>query len=116
MSHITTENHLVTLINVFTVEPKDQSTLVDLLGQATDEVMKDLPGFISANIHRSNDGTRVVNYAQWRSRADFEAMMQNPAAQEHMRDVTKIARVDPHIYRVTEVVEVAETAGRATFQ
>jgi hypothetical protein len=24
-----------------------------------------VPGFISANLHTSLDGTRVINYAQW---------------------------------------------------
>jgi hypothetical protein len=26
-----------------------------------------MPEFVSANIHKSVDGTRVANYAQWRS-------------------------------------------------
>lgn len=29
------------------------------------------PGFTSANLHISLDKTRVVNYAQWRSKEDF---------------------------------------------
>ena len=105
MSDITTNNQLLTVINVFTVAPANQARLVGLLVQATAEVMKNLPGFISANIHQSDDGTRVVNYAQWRSRADFESMMKNPSAQKHMRGVTDIAKVDPHWYRVSEVIE-----------
>ena len=37
--------------------------------------MQHLPGFISASIHRSLDGTKVINYAQWRSQADFAAYL-----------------------------------------
>jgi heme-degrading monooxygenase HmoA len=40
--------------------------------------MKNMPGFISASIHKSFDGKKVVNYAQWKSRADFEAMTKHP--------------------------------------
>jgi len=65
---------VLTLVNVFSVRPENQQKLVDMLVEATDKTMKKLPGFLSASIHRSLDGTRVVNYAQWRSKEDFEAM------------------------------------------
>src|SRR5215208_1353637 len=69
MVTITKDNDVVTLINVFTVAPEDQQRLVDILIDATQKVMRKQPGFVSANIHRSLDGTRVTNYAQWRIRS-----------------------------------------------
>jgi Antibiotic biosynthesis monooxygenase len=63
-STIRADAEVVTLINVFTVDPDDQQRLVELWQRATDEVMRHLPGFVSANVHRSLDGTKVVNYAQ----------------------------------------------------
>jgi hypothetical protein len=42
----------------------------------------------------------VVNYAQWRSQADFEAMLQNREAQAHMGRAAELARVEPHLYAV----------------
>ena len=83
MTAIDKNNKLVTLINIFTVEPAKQQQLVDLLIQATETSMRHLPGFISANIHRSLDGTKVANYAQWRSVEDFQVMQKNPAAKPH---------------------------------
>lgn len=65
---IAIDQDVATLINVFTVTRMTQQPLVDLLTEATEQVMRHRPGFISANIHASLDGTRVVNYAQWRSR------------------------------------------------
>ncbi|MFD9702394.1 antibiotic biosynthesis monooxygenase [Lentzea sp. NPDC059081] len=59
----------VTQINVFTVEPGRQQPLLDYLAQAA-EVAAEVPGWISASLHRSLDGTRVVNYAQ---SADLDA-------------------------------------------
>src|SRR4026208_1981484 len=73
-------NKVLTLINVFSVEPEKQDQLVALLSVATDQTMQHLPGFISASIHRSIDGKKVVNYAQWESMAAFEAMRKNPEA------------------------------------
>ena len=99
---------VLTLVNVFSVRPENQQKLVDMLVEATDKTMKKLPGFLSASIHRSLDGTRVVNYAQWRSKTDFDAMRQNPAAQPHMAAVAAIATFDPILCEVSESVSTAE--------
>ncbi len=104
MTTITQHSTCATLINVFTVEPERASEFVELLSVATDEVMQYLPGFISANIHRSSDGTRVVNYAQWESPEAFQAMVKNPAAREHMDKAAALATsFDPHLYTVESV-------------
>ena len=109
MTEIRTGRNLVTLINVFTVEPAQQQRLVDVLVEATHAVMNGLPGFISANIHRSIDGTRVVNYAQWRSREDFERMLQQPDAIPDMREAGRLASFEPNLYEVVYVDEAADT-------
>ena len=75
----------VTLVNVFTVEPDRQGALVRARHRHRRH-HRHLPGFVSASIHRSLDGTRVTNYAQWRSIADFEAMLGAPAAQPHLAE------------------------------
>ena len=107
MVTISRDNDVVTLINVFTVAPEDQQRLVDVLVDATQSVMRKQPGFISANIHRSLDGTRVTNYAQWRSREAFEAMLGDREAAEHMGEAARLAEhFEPHLYEVTFVDEV----------
>lgn len=93
----------VILINVFDVDRAAQHELVKLLEDATEKVMRHRPGFISANLHRSLDGTRVVNYAQWRSREDFEATMADPDAQKHMKRASELAHVTPHLYSAASV-------------
>jgi quinol monooxygenase YgiN len=99
------DQSVVTLVNVFTVEPANQQKLVDLLDEATEKVMKNLPGFVSASIHKSLDGSRVTNYAQWRRREDFEAMMKNPEVGPHMKRATEVASAEPHLYAVASVHE-----------
>ena len=78
MAMIETGSRLMTLVNVFTVAPDQQAQLAELLVRATHETMRYLPGFVSASIHRSVDGTKVINYAQWRSEAEFRAMRDDP--------------------------------------
>jgi len=48
---------LVTFINVFTVDPANQQRIVDLLARATERSVRYVPGFVSATLHRSLDGT-----------------------------------------------------------
>jgi len=99
---------VVTLINVFTVAPENQQRLVDVLVDATQAVMRKQPAFVSANIHKSLDGTQVTNYAQWRSPEAFEAMLRNPEAAEHMKEAAGIAeKFEPHLYEVSFVDEVS---------
>ncbi|AFZ33267.1 Antibiotic biosynthesis monooxygenase [Gloeocapsa sp. PCC 7428] len=100
LTTISQDADLVTLINVFIVEPENQQLLVDLLVKATEEVMCKLPGFISANIHKSLDGKRVTNYAQWRSVEDFRGIFNNPEALAHMPAIGKIAQSDPTLYEI----------------
>ena len=93
----------MTLINTFEVEASVADKLVDMLVAATNEVMVHQAGFISASIHKSEDGTRVVNYAQWASKSDFEAMRADPEAQVHMRECGSLAKsFDPRIYFVCD--------------
>ena len=110
MTTISPNNDVVTLINVFTVPPEYQQRLVDLLIEATESVMSTLPGYVSANIHRGLDGRHVANYAQWRSREDFEAMLQHPQAGTHMGEAAKLATVEPNLYEVVYSDAAAQTA------
>jgi heme-degrading monooxygenase HmoA len=95
-----------TLINVFTVAPERATELAELLGRATEKTMRFVPGFISANIHVSTDGTRVVNYAQWRSAEAYQAVFEDPSVRAHMQVCAAVATgFEPHLYTVESVHE-----------
>lgn len=100
MTRINPENNVTTLINTFEVDPEKQQELIDLLTEATTDVMRHLDGFVSANLHKSLDGKHVANYAQWENKATFEAMLKNPEAQVHMKQATDIAiSITPILYQ-----------------
>ncbi|MGG8408188.1 antibiotic biosynthesis monooxygenase family protein [Streptomyces sp. 12297] len=92
---------VTTLINVFTVAPERQQELAALLAHATETIMKHQPGFICANFHVSQDGSRVVNYAQWESEEHYRALLANPEARSHMRRAATIATdIQPRLFTV----------------
>ena len=107
MTTISKGNSLVTLINVFTVEPAKQQQLLDLLARATETSVRHALGFISANLHRSLDGTKVAMYAQWRSVEDYQAMRENPAPLPYLQQALALAKFEPGIYEVVETYSAA---------
>jgi heme-degrading monooxygenase HmoA len=103
-SSISVAGSLVTQMNVFTVAEVRQGELVDALDKATAEILMHQPGFVSANIHASLDHTRVVNYAQWATQEDFEAMQGRLDVQEQLQQIMTIATsADPRLYTVRAV-------------
>jgi quinol monooxygenase YgiN len=99
---ISPSRKLVTLINVFTVDPANQRQLLELLARATETSVRHAPGFVSASLHRSLDGTKVTMYAQWRSAEDYRAMRENPAPLPYLQQALAIAKFDPGMYEVVE--------------
>ena len=92
-------------INTFIVEPENAERLLFALRNATEEIFRHQPGFISANLHLSRDRRRVLNYAQWRSKDDYVAMSKQPKIQAHMKQVAALAiSFDPVDYDLRDVV------------
>jgi quinol monooxygenase YgiN len=81
MTTISASSDVMTLINVFTVEPANQRRLVELLTEAIEVSLRRAPGFVSASLHRSTDGTKVTMYAQWRSIDDLATQLICPVGQ-----------------------------------
>ena len=103
MPTITKQNDYLTLINIFTVEPSNQQQLVELLTKASQESVIKIPGFISAALHKSIDGTKVAMYAQWRSLDDYQKMRNNPQASPYLQQALTIAKFEPGMYEVVEI-------------
>ena len=102
MITISPSQKLVTLINVFSVQPANQKRLLELLALATESSVRHAPGFISASVHRGLDGTKVTMYAQWRSLGDYEAMKGNPGQARYLEAALTIATFEPSAYEVVE--------------
>ena len=93
---------MITLINVFTVEPRNQSRLIDLLTRATDSFVSRAPGFLAATLHRGLDGTKVTMYAQWESVEAYEAMRRDPGPRPFLQEALAIAKFEPGMYEIVK--------------
>jgi quinol monooxygenase YgiN len=103
-AHIDEAADLFTLINTFQTSRERQGAVVEALRRFTEGVARGLPGFVGASVHVSLDGARVINYVQWRSRADLDAMLALPEAKAHMAEIGALAdKIEPIPYRVAYV-------------
>lgn len=65
---------MITFVNVFTVVPEKQQDALQAIQQVYSEVVRHQPGFISAKLLQSQDGTRVTAIAQWESEEHLQAL------------------------------------------
>jgi quinol monooxygenase YgiN len=84
-------NGQLALINTYTVKPERAEELIEFLTRATQETLRCVPGFISANLHLSIDRTKLVNYAQWVDAEATAAARQDPKVADLMRQQLQIA-------------------------
>lgn len=99
MTTLSLNNKLTTVIILFTVEPSQQDELITAIKEFL-ETVKTQPGFISANLHKSIDGVKVANYAQWASMAEFEAFRNNAEVQKKAEKLFTFDSPDSHIYEI----------------
>jgi quinol monooxygenase YgiN len=104
----------ITIINTYAVAPERAEALLDFLVRATNETIRYVPGFVSANLHVNFDRTHVVNYAQWKSHEAIAAAREKPKVVALMREQLKIAdRFTPVLYELRQSVPAAvEPVGR----
>lgn len=111
MIKIAQDRDVVTLINAFSCEPQNQQHLVDAWIRATEERLGALPGIISAALHRSKDGTRVINYAQWKSAENWENLF-HIGSESWFREMAKYAKPDAHFYEVCYLLDQTGQQGK----
>jgi quinol monooxygenase YgiN len=104
MITISEQSGYITAINIFRVKPEEQQRLVDLLVENKDMPLKH-PGCLSISVHKSLDGSRVINYIQWRSREELEAAGKDPDFTAVKKKVAELAPLDSHFYEVVFTTE-----------
>jgi quinol monooxygenase YgiN len=99
--------NIITSIDIFTVEDSSkQQRLLDMLKDAIKQTISKHQGFISATVHKSLDGTKVINYIQWQNKDAIEKMLNDPKVLIHMNDVDQIAKADRNLYEIDFVDEI----------
>ena len=99
MPIIRAKTPIVTQINVFTVSEGQQQPLIDYLLEAA-KAAREVEGWISASLHRSLDGTRVVNYAQSADRAAARRVFEHLKAKGLLEGNKAYGEAHPGLYEV----------------
>jgi quinol monooxygenase YgiN len=100
MPTIAKHNEFITVIFSLATAPAQQQELIDLMIDALETTTRHQPGFVSASFHKSLDGTRVFNYAQWKTQAEYEAFAQSPEDQAIGAKLSQFQFLGSHIYEV----------------
>ncbi len=100
MPAIAKNNEVTTVIIIFAVEPAKQQELVDTIIEFLETTVKQQPGFVSSSIYKSIDGVRVMNYAQWKTQADYQAFVQNAEVQAQGKNLSNFQLHEAHVYEI----------------
>lgn len=95
---------IVTQINVFTVPKGEQDALIAFLAKAA-RAAREVDGWLSASLHRSLDGTRVVNYAQSVDRDAARRVFDHLDAKGLIEGNKRFGEAHPGLYEVAFTLE-----------
>jgi heme-degrading monooxygenase HmoA len=103
MADIQEGNRVVTQITTVKLPSGNQDEVLDLMTERA-RFMAQQPGFVSIALHRSKDGTHVVNYIQWHDAETLEAAHRSPEFRKKWPLFAKIAdKIEPCLYDVVHV-------------
>jgi heme-degrading monooxygenase HmoA len=109
MPEIRKTNGIVTQITNVKLTPERQDDVLNLMTERA-RFMATQPGFVSVTLHRSKDGSHVINYVQWEDEEQLRAAHHSPEFRKKWPQFGKIAEeIEPCLY---EVVHVGATAAR----
>jgi heme-degrading monooxygenase HmoA len=79
MSDIRQGNGICTQITTVKLPPDNQDEVLQMMMERA-RFMATQPGFVSVNLHRSKDGSHVVNYVQWTNPEKLAAAHHAPSS------------------------------------
>jgi heme-degrading monooxygenase HmoA len=103
MPEIRKNSGVVTQITTVKVPPENQAEVLELMKERA-RFMATQPGFVSVSLHRSEDGSHVVNYVQWRNRDELQrALHSDEFRKKWPRFGQLIEEAEPCLYDVTYI-------------
>jgi quinol monooxygenase YgiN len=103
MPEIRENNGVVTQITTVKLTPERQDDVVNLMTERA-RFMATQPGCVSVTLHRSKDGSHVVNYIQWKDEDRLHAAHHSPEFRKKWPQFGKIAEeIEPCLYEVVHV-------------
>jgi heme-degrading monooxygenase HmoA len=103
MPEIRENTQLVTQITTVRLQPETQAEVLRLMTERA-RFMATQPGFVSVSLHRSDDGSHVVNYVQWTDRDRLARAHHAPEFRTKWPRFGELVKeVDPGLYDVVHV-------------
>jgi heme-degrading monooxygenase HmoA len=103
MPEIRANSGIVTQITTVKLPPDNQDEVLDLMAERA-RFMARQPGFVSVNLHRSRDGSHVINYVQWTSEDKLAAAHHSPEFRKRWPRFGELVKeVEPCLYDVVHV-------------
>ncbi len=100
MTQIRPNGGIVTQITTVKLPPGKQDEVLALMRERA-RFMATQPGFVSINLHRSQDGSHVVNYIQWKNADQLSAAHHAPEFRKKWPRFGEIAEeIEPSLYEV----------------
>ena len=101
---------LYTLAIEFETDPTKAEAMIEAIAEVVERWFGPDPRFVSASFHLSDDGRRVINYAQWTSREDYQAFMDDLAEEANaaIGEAIQSSGARPlggHAYAIRRIVE-----------
>ncbi len=103
MTGIRQDSGIVTQITTVKLPPDHQDEVINLMIERS-RFMAKQPGFVSVNLHRSRDGSHLVNYIQWTSADKLRAAHHAPEFRKEWPRFGELAsEIDPCLYDVVHI-------------
>jgi quinol monooxygenase YgiN len=91
---IRTDGQVITLVNLFTVEPAKLPNLLDVLRDGTETFFSKMPGFVSSSVLTAKDSRQAINYSQWKNADDIAAFRLDPRFAPYIQQLLGLAKAE----------------------
>ncbi|HLH97422.1 MAG TPA: antibiotic biosynthesis monooxygenase family protein [Xanthobacteraceae bacterium] len=103
MPDIRENSGIVTQITSVKLPPDNQQEVLDLMIERS-RFMATQPGFVAVALHKSRDGSHVMNYVQWASADKLMAAHHSAEFRKKWPRFGELAReIDPCLYEVVHI-------------
>ena len=103
MPDIRKDPGIVTQITTVKMSPDNQDQVLALMKERA-RFMAKQPGFVSVSLHRSADGSHVVNYVQWTDKDRLSAAHHSAEFRKRWPKFGELVQdVEPSLYDVVQI-------------
>ena len=103
MPDIDKNHQVVTQITTVKMRPDNQDEVLKLMKERA-RFMARQPGFVSVSLHKSEDGSHVVNYIQWTDREKLKTAHHAPEFRKKWPRFGELVKdVEPALYDVVQI-------------